>query len=82
MCSMPNLNPVPDGLESLRVQTEIIERDSVIDVRPYGAITKGEKGKILADIEELAPYVCAFSDDGKGVQNEEILLSAMKNAQS
>lgn len=78
VCSMPNLNPVPDGLESLRVQTEIIERDSVIDVRPYGAITKGEKGKILADIDELAPYVCAFSDDGKGVQNEEILLSAMK----
>lgn len=82
VCSMPNLMPVPDCLENLAVQTDIIKRDAVINVIPYGAITRGESGAELSDMENTAPYVCAFSDDGRGVQNEEIMLRAMRKAAS
>ena len=78
LCAMPNLNPVPDSLENLRVQLAIIEKDAAINVYPYGAITVGEKGREIAAPEELAPYVCGFSDDGKGVQREEIMRVAME----
>ena len=78
--SMPNLIPVPDTLENLKVQLDIIERDAVIGVHPYASITKGQKGEELSDLEELAPYVIGFSDDGRGVQSEEMMLSAMKRA--
>lgn len=82
ICSMPNLSPVPDSLENLKVQTDIIKRDALINVHPYGSITKGEKGETLSDMETLAPYVAAFSDDGRGVQNEEMMKSAMIKAKS
>ena len=77
VCAMPNLAPVPDSAENLRRELEIIERDAVIDVLPYGALTVGEKGEALADLEALAPEVVAFSDDGKGVQSEEMTRRAM-----
>ena len=80
VCPMPNLDPVPDSLDTLRQELDIIERDAVIRVIPYGAITKGEKGDALADMEDMAPYVCAFSDDGHGVQRGEMMLSAMEKA--
>ena len=82
VCTMPNLNPVPDSLESLNVQLDIIKRDSApcVSIHPYGAITKGEKGECLADMEAMAPYVCAFSDDGRGVQSQDMMLSAMRKA--
>ncbi len=82
VCSMPNLNPVPDTLENLKVQTDIIEKDAKISVYPFGAITKGQKGDELSDMEDIAPYVIGFSDDGRGVQNEEMMLSAMNKARS
>ena len=78
VCAMPNLNPVPDSLETLAPQLEKIESGAKINVLPYGAITKGEKGEELAHIEALAPYVCAFSDDGRGVQSEDMMRRAMK----
>lgn len=78
ICTMPNLDPVPDSIEHLERQLEIIRRDACIPVYPYGAITIGENGRELSDMDALAPYVVAFSDDGKGVQNEEIMLAAMK----
>ena len=71
VCAMPNLNPVPDSLENLRPELDAIEKDAVVRVLPYGAITQGEKGETLADLEAMAPYVVAFSDDGKGVQNPD-----------
>ena len=77
LCSMPNLNPVPDSVEHLRRQTEIIEADARINVHPYGALTVGEKGREISDIEGLSDKVIAFSDDGKGVQNSEIMREAM-----
>ena len=80
VCTMPNLNPVPDTIENLRVQTDIIERDAVISVYPYGAITKGEKGDELSDMQDLADRVVAFSDDGRGVQSEEMMRAAMLEA--
>ena len=80
VCSMPNLNPCPDTLEHLRVQLDAIERDAVINVIPYGTITMGEKGDVLAEMEETAPYVAAFSDDGKGVQTDEMMREAMIRA--
>ncbi len=78
VCSMPNLSPVPDSVENLNVQLEIIKNSANCEVYPYGAITKGEMGSELVDFESLAPYCVAFSDDGKGVQNEEITKKAME----
>ncbi len=80
VCTMPNLDPVPDSVESLRVQRDIIARDAVIDVLPYGAITVGERGERLADLEGMAADAVAFSDDGRGVQDEEMMREAMTRA--
>ena len=79
---MPNLNPVPDCYENLKMQLDIIERDSVIRAIPFGAITKGEQGKEYADFKELANYVFAFSDDGRGVQDANMMFESMKVAAS
>lgn len=80
--SMPNLNPTPDSKEHLALQLEAIKRDAVINVIPYGTITVGEKGEELSDMEGIAPDVCAFSDDGRGVQDESMMLEAMKRAKA
>ena len=80
VCTMPNLDPVPDSAEHLQVQLDAIERGAAIKVLPYGAITVGEKGKKLADMEAMSDKVCAFSDDGKGVQNDEMMREAMTAA--
>ena len=80
VCTMPNLNPVPDSAEHLKLQLDIIEKDACIHVYPYGAITVGEKGEELADIEGMAPYVCGFSDDGRGVQSDDMMRRAMQTA--
>ncbi len=80
VCTMPNLNPVPDSIRNLNIQKNIIENSAVIDVYPYGAITKGELGESLADLDFLADEVIAFSDDGKGVQSEELMRLAMLKA--
>ena len=80
VCSMPNLNPVPDSDEHLRQQEEIIARDACIHVYPYGAITMGEKGEALADLAVMANRVCGFSDDGRGVQSREMMKAAMLEA--
>ena len=82
VCAMPNLNPVPDSLDTLQPQLDIIRRDAAIRVLPYGAITRGEKGEELADMAAMAPYVCAFSDDGRGVQSDDMMREAMKTAKS
>jgi dihydroorotase len=78
--TMPNLNPVPDSVETLKIQQDIIDKDALVSVYPVAAITKGEKGLELSDMEELAPHVLAFSDDGRGVQKEEFMISAMEIA--
>lgn len=80
VCAMPNLNPVPDSLETLNVQREIIARDAAVHVHPYGAITRGERGEALADMEAMAPYTAGFSDDGRGVQSEAMMREAMREA--
>ncbi|MFI3166019.1 MAG: dihydroorotase [Bacillota bacterium] len=77
VCSMPNVSPVPDSMENLQVQLDIINSDAVCEVYPYGALTKGENGKELVDFKKLAPYCVAFSDDGKGVQSQEVTRKAM-----
>ena len=78
--AMPNLNPVPDSMETLQMELDAIQKDAVIRVLPYGAITKGEQGRELADLDAMAPYVVAFSDDGKGVQDREMMRRAMLEA--
>lgn len=80
VCTMPNLNPIPDSGEHLRVQTQIIEKDACIHVYPYGTITVGQKGECLSDMDAMADDCIGFSDDGKGVQSEELMLAAMRKA--
>ena len=77
VAAMPNLDPVPDCAAALAVQRAIIEKDALVHVHPYGAISVGEKGERLADLEGLAPGVIAFSDDGRGVQSESLMREAM-----
>ena len=80
--SMPNLKPAPDSAEHLREQLDIIERDALIKVIPYGTITVGEAGEALSDMEGMAKDVAGFSDDGRGVQNERMMEEAMKRAKT
>ncbi|MBO4382898.1 MAG: dihydroorotase [Clostridia bacterium] len=80
VATMPNLDPVPDSLEHLKVEQDIIDRDAVIDVFPYASLTVGEQGEEIVPIEELAPYVFAFSDDGKGIQTADMMLRLMERA--
>ncbi len=80
VCAMPNLNPVPDSLENLNAELEIIKRDAVIHVLPYGSITVGEKQQKLADMEALASHIVAFSDDGVGVERADMMEEAMNRA--
>ena len=82
VCPMPNLNPVPDSREHLKLQQELIRRDARIHVYPYGAITVGEKGETIADLEAMAPEVIGFSDDGRGVQSDETMRQAMLRAKA
>lgn len=77
VCPMPNLNPAPDTLAHLKEQLSIVERDAVIGVMPYATITTARKGDECVDYEVLAPYVAGFSDDGTGVQSEEVMERAM-----
>lgn len=77
VAAMPNLDPVPDCAAALAVQRAIIEKDALVHVHPYGAVSVGEKGERLADLDGLAPGVIAFSDDGRGVQSESLMREAM-----
>jgi len=80
VCTMPNLNPVPDSVENLERQLALIRQNACIDVRPFGAITVSEKGETLSDMDGMAGSVAGFSDDGKGVQDEDMMRAAMENA--
>ena len=82
VCTMPNLSPVPDSVEHLSEQLELIRRDAIIGVHPYGAITVGEKGEVIADLEGMAKDVIGFSDDGRGVQSDEMMKEAMLRAKA
>ena len=82
VCTMPNLNPVPDSVEHLEVQRRLIEETACIHVYPYGAITVGEQGEALSDLEGMAPDVVGFSDDGWGVQSDDLMRQAMLRAKA
>lgn len=78
VCAMPNLKPAPDSIENLQKQLDIIKSSAVIDVLPYATITRQRKGDELVDYQVLAPFVAGFSDDGSGVQSEEVMKRAME----
>lgn len=80
VCAMPNLEPAPDSLENLRRETAIIERDAVVKVLPYATITRRRAGREIVDFAAQKPYVAAFSDDGSGVQDDDMMLAAMRAA--
>ena len=82
VCTMPNLNPVPDSGENLEVQRRLIGETACIHVYPYGAITVGEQGEVLSDLEGMAPGVVGFSDDGRGVQSDSLMRQAMLRAKA
>jgi len=80
VCSMPNLKPVPDSVDNLKLQLNQIDKTACIKVLPFGSITVNEEGKELSDMEGMAPFVAGFSDDGRGVQSDEIMFNAMTTA--
>lgn len=80
VCAMPNLNPVPDSLAHIQPELDAIQATAAVRVVPYGAITQGQKGETLSDMAALAPWVVAFSDDGKGVQDRAVMRRAMETA--
>ncbi len=80
VCTMPNLNPVPDSKGNLKQQLDIIRHDGMIHIYPYGAITVGQKGQQLSDMKGMAPNVIGFTDDGKGIQTKEMMKQAMLKA--
>ena len=80
VCPMPNLKPVPDNFANLKQELDIIKRDAVIEVIPYGSCTVNEEGQEMASLEEMNDHVCAFSDDGKGIQQEEMMRQVMLEA--
>ncbi|MBQ7387306.1 MAG: dihydroorotase [Clostridia bacterium] len=80
VCAMPNLSPVPDSKENLDKELSAIRRGALIKVYPYGAITRGQLGEELSDMEDISDSVIAFSDDGRGVQDEKMMLDAMSRA--
>ena len=82
VCTMPNLNPVPDSVDNLQAQLDIIKRDAVIGVHPYASITVGQKGEELADLDGMKDLCIAYSDDGRGVQSDEMMEAAMIKAKS
>lgn len=82
VCTMPNLDPVPDCYESIMEQRKIIERDAAVNVHPYASVTVGEKGEKLSDFDALSPLCIVFSDDGRGVQSEDMMRAAMIKAKS
>lgn len=80
--TMPNLNPVPDTLPHLRQQLDLITKHACIGVHPYGSITQGQQGEVLSDLLAMAPFVAGFTDDGRGVQTEELMRAAMLEAKA
>ncbi len=82
VCTMPNLSPAPDCLAGLGIELDLIKKGSSVNVIPYGTITKGQNGEELSDMDALAPYVVAFSDDGRGVQSAGLMRKAMLRAKS
>ena len=82
VCTMPNLNPVPDSAENISLQLDAIKQKALIHVYPYAAITKGQMGEVLSDMDKLAPLSIAFSDDGRGVQSGELMEEAMKKSKA
>ena len=82
VCTMPNLNPVPDCYENLKIQLDIIKKDALIDVYPYGAITRSQKNAELADLASMSDYVLAYTDDGRCVENASLLREAMEFAKA
>ena len=82
VCTMPNLNPVPDTLEHLNEQLKIIKKDSIINIYPFASITINQEGEELSNMKEMAEKTLGFSDDGKGIQNEELMKKAMERAKS
>ena len=82
VCTMPNLSPVPDSVENIKKQIEIIERDALIGVHPYASITVGQKGEELADLDGMKDLCIAYSDDGRGVQSDEMMEAAMRKAKA
>ena len=80
VCTMPNLNPVPDSPENIKLQLDKITADACIGVHPYASITKGQQGEDVVEISKLKDFAIAFSDDGRGVQDESVMEQAMKEA--
>lgn len=82
ICAMPNLNPCPDSVDNLKIETDIIKNTAKVNVYPYGTISVGEKGEVLSDMEGMCENVIAFSDDGRGVQSDDFMCEAMFKAKS
>ena len=82
VCTMPNLNPAPDCIDNLQQQLDIIKKDAVINVYPFATITKGQMGEELSDMDDMAEKSIGYTDDGRGVQSDDVMEAAMRKAKS
>ncbi|MBE6671803.1 MAG: dihydroorotase [Ruminococcaceae bacterium] len=82
VCTMPNLNPAPDCIDNLQQQLDIIKNDAVINVYPFATITKGQMGEELSDMEDISELSIGYTDDGRGVQSDDVMEAAMRKAKS
>ncbi len=78
LCTMPNLQPAPDAPESIAIEQQMIDEQAVVEVRPFATISKGRERRELAEIEALRPLSVGYSDDGNGIQSEELMRRAMQ----
>lgn len=81
---MPNLKPAPATKEVLENICNIIKKDSKIELYQIGSITKDQTGlgDSLSDMEDIAPNVIGYSDDGNGVLVANTMYNAMERAKA
>ncbi len=83
VCTMPNTMPAVDSKEIVEKINNIADEKAIVNVLQVGAITKGQKGEVLADISGMKEAgICAISEDGRTVMNSRLLKEAMIAAKS
>lgn len=83
IAAMANTIPVPDSMESVTYIEGLLQQSAQVRVFPYAAITLGERGQEIVDVEALSETsILGFSDDGRGIQEAGVMYQAMQRAKA